>query len=113
MHTEENKAKLENSLKRISMKKSYIDKHMKRNDKLLEELDSLKNDDNLKEFREKFVEFKKLMEEFESLKDDNLKEFHKKFVEFKNDEKLLVEEINDFREELRKLGMIVPPKLVL
>jgi uncharacterized protein YkvS len=50
-----------------------------------------------------------LLEELESLKynDNNLKEFIEKCLEFKNGQKQLVEKINDFKEELIKLG--VPP----
>ena len=71
---------------RLEKKKSYIIKHIKRNDELLEELQSLENDDNL----EKFL---------------------KKYLEFKHDENLLVDKINNFRGELEKLGLKVPPKL--
>ena len=75
------------SLEKILKKKLIVDEHLKRNDKLLEELESLEYNDN------------------------NLKEFIEKFFQFKNDEKQLVEKINDFKEELIKLG--VPPRLVL
>ena len=80
---------LKSSLERISERKLRINQHIKRNDKLLEELESYENGNN------------------------NFIKFIEKFIEFMNDEKQLVEEINDFREELKNFGMTVPPKLVL
>ena len=72
---------------KISKKTLCIKEHIQRNDKLLEELELCK-----------YV---------------NLEEFFEKFSEFKNDESQLVEKINNLREEMKKLGMKVPPKLVL
>jgi hypothetical protein len=66
-----------------------IDKHFKRNDKLLKELHSLEYND------------------------DNLKKFIVKCSEFKTNQKLLVEKIDDFRVDLRKLGITIPPELIL
>ena len=80
---------LKAGLEKISKKKLCIKEHMQRNDKLLEELESLKYEDV------------------------NLETFLEKFVEFKNDESKLVGKINNLREEMKKLGIKVPPKLVL
>lgn len=77
------------SLEKILKKKLIVEKHLKRNDELHEELESLKYNDN------------------------NLKELIEKCFEFQNDQNQLVQRMNDFREELRKLGIIVPPRLVL
>ena len=73
----------------IFQKKLIVNEHLEQNDKLLEELESIKYDDS------------------------NLEEFLEKCFEFKNNQKLLVEKINDFREEVRKLGVTVPPRFVL
>ena len=42
----------------------------------------------------------------------NLEEVLKKFLEFKNDDCQLVENINNLREKMKKLGIKVPLKLV-
>lgn len=73
---------------KLEKKNHNIMLHIKRNDKLLQELQSFKNDDNLEEFL-------------------------KKYSEFKHDENLLVKKINNFREEFGKLGLKVPPKLII
>jgi len=78
-----------NVLERIFKKKLIVNKYLEKNDELLEEIESLKYDDS------------------------NSKEFFEKCFEFKNNQKQLVEKMNDFREELRKLGITVPPRLVL
>ena len=71
-------------LEKISKKKLCIKECLQRNDKLLEELEYI-----------------------------DLEEFLEKLLEFKNDESQLVENINNLREEMKKLGMKVPPELVL
>ncbi len=78
-----------NVLERIFKKKLIVNKYLEKNDELLEEIESLKYDDS------------------------NSMEFFEKCFEFKNNQKQLVEKMNDFREELRKLGITVPPRLVL
>ena len=78
-----------NVLEKIFKKKLIVNKHLERNDELLEEIESLKYDDS------------------------NSKEFFEKCSKLKNNQKQLVEKMNDFREELRKLGITVPPRLVL
>jgi len=70
-----------NVLEKIFKKKLIVNKHLERNDELLEEIESLKYDDS------------------------NSKEFFEKCSELKNNKKQLVEKMNDFREELRKLGI--------
>lgn len=73
---------------KLEKKNHNIMFRIKRNDELLEKLQSFKNDGNLEEFLNKYLEFK-------------------------YDENLLVEKINNFREELEKLGLKVPPKLII
>ena len=51
----------------------------------------------------------KLLDEFQQ--ENNIKQFIEKYIKFKNDERLLIEKLNHMRDEFKRLGCKVPPKL--